>query len=93
MRSPGQAHTHTDARPDRAKWVTVRDVVDQVCFDRGVEPGAIDAVLQGLEVEGVGWQLAAPGFLLYSPAAAADLRAAEVILYTAFASSVAAISG
>ena len=80
-----------DVRADRhgcfPSWL-VRQVAEDVAFDRSVDVGAVRASAVVLDVEGSWWHLLAPGTVVCSPAAAAEPETAQRVLRRAFESGL-----
>jgi hypothetical protein len=66
----------------------VRQVAEDVAFDRSVNVGDMRASAIVLEVEGSWWHLLAPGTVLCSKAAAAEPSTAQLVLRSAFESGL-----
>lgn len=77
-----------DEREGNFRYRLVRQVAEDVAFDRRVDLGAVRASAAVLEVEGIWWHLVAPGAVVCSQLAAADPTTAELILRQAFESSL-----
>ncbi|MGY1843009.1 hypothetical protein [Modestobacter sp. SYSU DS0875] len=77
-----------DEREGSFPYRLVRQVAEDVAFDRRVDPGAVRASAVVLEVEGNWWHLLAPGAVGCSRAAAADPTTAELVLRRAFESGL-----
>lgn len=69
-------------------YALVRQVAEDVAFDRQVDVGAVRASAVVLEVEGRWWHLLAPGAVVCSAGAAADLHTAHLVLRRAFESGL-----
>ena len=66
----------------------VRQVAEDVAFDRGVDVGAVRASAVVLEVEGSWWHLPAPGAVVCSRGATAEPRTAHLVLRQVFESGL-----
>lgn len=66
----------------------VRQVAEDVAFDRQVDVGAVRASAVVLEVEGIWWHLLAPGAVVCSAGATADPHTAHLVLRRAFESGL-----
>lgn len=66
----------------------MKQVAEEVAFDREVRMDAVQARVVVLPVHGVWWQRQAPGVVLSSPAAARDPLTAHTLLHDAFDSHV-----
>ncbi len=66
----------------------VRQVAEDVAFDRRVDVGAVRASAVVLEVEGSWWHLLAPGAVVCSRAVTAEPRTAHLVLRQAFESGL-----
>jgi hypothetical protein len=83
------------AVPDRAggphgtfAYDLVRQVAEDVAFDRSVEPARVTGAAVVLDVQGLWWHEIGTGALLCSRAAAEDPRAAHQVLRRAFESGL-----
>ncbi|MBN9610946.1 MAG: hypothetical protein BGO26_08835 [Actinobacteria bacterium 69-20] len=74
---------------DVFRWEWVRDCAEGAAARHHVSPGAIDGCAEVLLVEGLWWQLVAPGVALCSIAAARDAAIAPAILDEIFDSYLA----
>jgi len=82
--APGQ-----DGRPHSPlDWSLMKQVAEDVAFDRHVSLDAVQAKVAVLPVRGTWWRRVAPGAALCSPAAAADPQTAHALLRDAFDSYV-----
>ncbi|MCZ2819226.1 hypothetical protein O2V63_02655 [Modestobacter sp. VKM Ac-2977] len=77
-----------DERKGSFPYRLVRQVAEDVAFDRRVDFGAVRASAVVLEVKGSWWHLLAPGAVVCSDPAAADPTTGELILRRAFESSL-----
>jgi hypothetical protein len=69
-------------------WLLIKQIADDVAFDRRVSLDAVQAKLAVLPVQGTWWRRVAPGAVLCSPAAAAEPATAQALLRDAFDSYV-----
>ncbi len=72
----------------RFPWPLVRDVAEDVAFDRHVGLDAVQGGVELLAVSGVWWTRAAPGAVLCSTGAAADPTTAHAVVREAFESGL-----
>jgi hypothetical protein len=77
---------HREQPHGRFAYRLVRQVAEDVAFDRSVNVGDMRASAIVLEVEGSWWHLLAPGTVLCSKAAAAEPSTAQLVLRRAFES-------
>jgi hypothetical protein len=70
------------------EWDLIRQVAEDVAFDRQVSIDAIDGRALILSVEGLWWTRAAPGAVLCSAAVTTDPVLAQVVLRDAFLSAL-----
>lgn len=66
----------------------VRQVAEDVAFDRGVSPDRVTGAAVVLDVQGPWWHALAPGVVLCSRAATQDPRTAHAVLRHAFESGL-----
>jgi hypothetical protein len=79
----------TAGRPEAPlEWALIKQIADDVAFDRSVSPNLVRAKITILPVEGVWWRQMAPGVVFCSTAAAADRGTAQALLRDAFDSQV-----
>lgn len=69
-------------------WSLMKQVAEDVAFDRRVSLDAVQAKVAVLPVQGTWWRRVAPGAVLCSPAAAGDPQTAHTLLRDAFDSYV-----
>jgi len=69
-------------------WTVMKQVAEEVAFDRQLSLDAVQAKVAVLPVHGRWWCRVVPGAVLCSTAAAADPRTAQVLLRDAFDSYV-----
>lgn len=77
-----------DGRGGCFPYRLVRQVAEDVAFDRRVDVGAVRASAVVLEVEGSWWHLPAPGAVVCSREATAEPRTAHLVLRQAFESGL-----
>lgn len=66
------------------QWSVIKQVAEDVAFDRQVSPEAVRAKVAVLRVQGAWWRRFVPGAVLCSPSAAADRSMAQALLRDAF---------
>ena len=69
-------------------YLLVRQVAEDVAFDRSVDVGKVQARAVVLDVDGSWWHLLAPGTVVCSGAAAAEPETAQLVLRQAFESGL-----
>lgn len=85
----GPRRRPTDAHAaGRFPWSLVRDVAEDVAFDRQVGLDAVQGSVELLAVVGVWWAPAAPGAVLCSVEAAGDPTVTHAVLRAAFESNL-----
>ena len=78
------------ARHDIFKWELVRDLAEDSAARHQVSVGAIDGCALVLIVEGIWWEIIAPGVAICSVSAAADAESAKAVLNEVFESYLGA---
>lgn len=79
---------HRSRRGGRFPYRLVRQVAEDVAFDRSVDVGDVRASALVLEVEGSWWHLLAAGRVVCSAAATANSVSAQLVLRQAFESGL-----
>jgi len=69
-------------------WSLMKQVAEDVAFDRHVSPDAVQARIVLLSVQGTWWRRQSPGVVLCSPDAAADPVMSQALMRDAFDSHV-----
>lgn len=76
---------HPNGRPaSLLDWSVMKQVAEDVAFDRRVPLESVQARVVVLPVHGVWWRRQAPGVVLCSPAAASDAATSHALLRDAF---------
>ena len=86
--SPTRSRLTTGRPGELLEWALIRQVAEDVAFDRGVSLDKVQAKITVLPVEGTWWQRIAPGVVFCSTAAALDRNVAHALLRDAFDSQV-----